>query len=431
MNRLFQSRLFLALWFLIFGLLTRVAFFGHPNYFGDETFYRLAGQRWQAGLLPYADVWDRKGPGLFLIYRLIAEVSHAIVAYQIAAWLFASATAYAIARIARHFTGATGAALGGTVYLAALLCFGGGGGQTPVFYNLLIALAVLTVLRALPALQHGEMPRTILAAMALAGAALTFKQTAICEAAFLGLFVLWQNWHGGAPLPRIAARAAAMGLAGIAPFALFAVWFAAQGHWSVFWHAMVTTNLTKAYNPGGDIWVRIGALSLIGTPLVVAALAGVILPRDRQGLPRPFLIGWLLAAIAGVAIVPNYYEHYVLPLLVPLSLVAALTFDRGIVGLALALFSTLWFGHFGHALDFARTAEAKAAVAKVAAQIKARTPHPRLLVYEGPMQLYEALDSYPPSRCSTTSTFISRPRTTPATLIPVPRWSTFWRGNPM
>lgn len=401
MNRLLQSRPALALWFLAFGLLTRAALFGHPNYFGDETFYRLAGQRWQAGLLPYVDVWDRKGPGLFLTYRLIAEASHSIAAYQIAAWLFASATAYVIARIARKFTGAAGALLAGSVYLAALLCFGGGGGQTPVFYNLFIALAALIILNALPALKRGALPRSILAAMALAGTALTFKQTAVFEAAFIGLFVLWQNWRGGAPLPLLAARGAAMALAGIAPFALFALYFAAQGHWGEFWHAMVTANLTKTYNPGNDIWVRIGALALLSAPLLVAAFAGMVLGVGKSEasprLPRTFLLGWLIAGMAGVAVVPNYYEHYMLPLLVPLCVAAALAFERGIVGVALAIFASFFFIFFGHGFDFSKTAKAKAQIEGIAAQIRARKAHPRLLVYEGPMQLYEALDSYPPS----------------------------------
>ncbi len=401
MNRLFQSRLVLALWFLAFGLLTRAGLFGHPNYFGDETFYRLAGQRWQAGLLPYADVWDRKGPGLFLTYRLIAEASHSIAAYQIAAWLFASATAYIIARIARLFTGAVGALLAGTVYLAALLCFGGGGGQTPVFYNLFIALAALIVLRAQPALPKGKLPSATLAAMALAGIALTFKQTAIFEAAFLGLFAMWQNWRSGTSMSRLMSRATAMALAGIAPFALFALYFAAQGHFAEFWHAMVSANLTKSYNPGNDIWVRIGALALLAAPLLVSALAGMILGPGKSGptphQSRAFVAGWLIAAMAGVAVVPNYYEHYMLPLLVPLCVASAMVFGRGIVGISLALFATVYFAFFGRAFDFARTAQAKAEIEGITAQIRARNPHPRLLVYEGPMQLYEALDSYPPS----------------------------------
>ncbi len=401
MNRLLQYRPVSALWFLAFGLLTRAALFGHPNYFGDETFYRLAGQRWQAGLLPYVDVWDRKGPGLFPTYRLIAEASHSIAAYQIAAWLFASATAYVIARIARLLTGAMGALLAGTVYLAALLCFGGGGGQTPVFYNLFIALAALIVLRARPDLQKGKFPRATIAAMVLAGTALTFKQTAIFEAAFLGLFALWQNWRGGAPLPRLAARAAAMALAGITPFALFTLYFIAQGHFAEFWHAMVTANLTKTYNPGNDIWVRVSALALLGAPLLVAATAGMVLfPARSSQSPiqsRAFLLGWLIAAIAGVAVVPNYYEHYMLPLLLPLCVAAALAFNRGIVGIGLSLFATFYFAWFGHALDFRRTAQAKTSIEQIAAQIRQRNAHPRLLVYEGPLQLYEALDSYPPS----------------------------------
>jgi hypothetical protein len=188
-----------------------------------------------------------------------------------------------------------------------------------------------------------------------------------------------------------------MALAGIAPFALFALYFTTKGHFAEFWHAMVTANLTKTYNPGNDIWVRIGALAMLAAPLLFAAAAGMILGPGKQHQSRAFVLGWLIAAMVGVAAVPNYYEHYMLPQLVPLCVASALVFNRGIVGAGLALFAAYFFAYFGHAFDFRKTAQAKAEIEGIAAQIRLRNPHPRMLVYEGPMQLYEALDSYPPS----------------------------------
>ncbi len=377
---------------LLVGLVTRVSVFGDLSYFSDELFYFLAGQRMHAdgihgGLLPYVDVWDRKGPALFLTYYLIAGVSASVWAYQIAAWAFASATAFVIARIALRFTGVQGALAAGSVYLFSLALFGGAGGQSPVFYNLWMALAALLVLQ-------GKW-RGMVAAMALAGLAIAYKQSAVPEALFLGLVALWRLRQDGASWPKLARRAVLLALAGALPFALFALFYAAIDQFDAFWQAMVTSNLRKAYNPVGDHWVRIGALAKLSSPLLLGALAGLVLAERR--IPRAFIGGWIAAAVIGFVLVPNFYEHYLLPVLVPLSVASAALFNRGAVGLGAAAAAALVFAANSPMFAFAKRAEARAAMAGIAADIRARNPRPRLFVYEGPVWLYAMLDSYPPS----------------------------------
>jgi len=135
-------------WFLILALVSRISVFGDTNYFNDEYFYWQVGLRMHEGALPYVDVWDRKGPGLFLTYWLPGFFSSSAYAYQTAALLAAAATGYLACRIAAHFTNRIGALLGGSLYLVLLVFFGGGGGQSPVFYNLTMALAALLVVCA-------------------------------------------------------------------------------------------------------------------------------------------------------------------------------------------------------------------------------------------------------------------------------------------
>ena len=65
--RAFAGRAAQLGWFLAVALLTRVSTFGDTGYHNDELLYFLVGQRMHDGLLPYVDIWDRKGPGLFLI----------------------------------------------------------------------------------------------------------------------------------------------------------------------------------------------------------------------------------------------------------------------------------------------------------------------------------------------------------------------------
>ena len=267
-----QSRWALAAWFLAFAIVSRFSVFGDTNYFNDEYFYFQGGLRLWQGELPYVDVWDRKGPGLFLTYALAGAFSSSVIAYQTLALLFAGATAWCVAAIAGRFTTPIGAALGGTLYLVLLVFFGGGGGQSPVFYNLWVALAAMGVLRALPAIDRGETPPVLYAAMASAGFALTFKQTAICESLFLGLFALWRLRQAGVAPPRLAGMALTLAAAGIAPMALFAAFYALAGHFAEFWHAMVTANLAKSYNPAGDATKRIATLAMLFAPALLPAL---------------------------------------------------------------------------------------------------------------------------------------------------------------
>ena len=380
-----------GLWLAAFAALSRAASLGDLAYFNDEYFYWEAGLRLHQGLLPYVGVWDRKGPGLFLVYGLITGVSGSVEAFQLAAGGAAALTALVLWALARRMMGQAGALLAGTAYLAALPMFGGAGGQSPVFYNLAMAGAVWCVVSAREALRAGALPGRLWGAMGLAGFALTFKQSATPEAAFLGLYALWQMRGQGAA--RLLGRGVLMALAGLAPFALFALGFAAAGHFDAFWQAMFASNLRRAYNLS-DALLRIRALAISGSPLLVLAAAGLGLAGRGW---RGFVAGWLVAAVVGFALPPNFYHHYMLPLLLPVSLAAGFAMDRrpwGMVAGAVAAWILLTASG---ALDFARPQHSRAQIEGLVAEIRAHHPAPRVLVYEGPMALYGLLGVYPPS----------------------------------
>jgi len=394
-NRLFASRTAQFAWFLAFSLLTRVAVFGDPNYHNDELLYFLIGQRMHEGLLPYVDLWDRKGPGLFVTYYVIAAFSHAVIAYQIAAWLCTAATALVANMIAERFTNRLGALLGGSLYLVLLPLFAGAGGQAPVFYNLPMALAALGVITALPSLQAGTIPRRLYLAMLAAGLAMTFKQTAAVEACFFGLFALWQAHRGGMPLARLAGTALKLTLVGAAPMLLFAGAYALLGHFAEFWHAMVTSNLLKPTNPGGDEAPRIAALATIIGPALLPALVGLAMKGDAA--QRWFLGGWILAGMAGVAVVPNYIDHYMLPLTLPVAVAAARALGHRSIGPAYGYGIVLFGLIAGPTLHFAPRQASRLAMARLVHDIAARDPHPRLFVFQGPVELYGLMETYPPT----------------------------------
>ena len=384
-ERAFAARAAQLGWFLIFSLLTRFSTFGDPNYLDDELLYFTIGQRMHDGLLPYVDLWDRKGPGLFALYYLIAGFSRSVIAYQLAATLFAALTAYLAQLVAKRFSGRLGAMLAGTLYLAMLPLFAGGGGQAAVFYNMFIALAALLVLRA----KESGQTAPLLLAMGSAGLAISFKQTAIFEGIFLGLFALW-NIRNARPL----GKAALMALAGAAPLLAFAVFYAAIGHFSELWHALVLANLRKGYNPAADQLLRLGVLTIELLPALLPAILTMVFARSA---PRAFLIGWLSAALIGFFAVPNFIDHYMLPLVLPVCIAAAPALEWRKAGPIYAWLVLCLVLLAGPAFHLAERRASREAMRTLVRDITARDAHPRLLVFQGPAYLYALTGSYPPT----------------------------------
>jgi len=373
-----------ALLFAALALVLRWSSFGDPNIMADETFYQTVGIAMHHGALPYVDVWDRKPLGLFLIYWAITGISAAPLAYQLAAAASAAATALVIARIALRWTGAQGALLAGALYLVWLTPLFGFGGQSPVFYNLLVASAALLVLRARRKLERGGGSAAASLAMVLAGCAMTVKTSAVFEGVYFGIALIAASLRSSEPLAWILARAARWALLGALPTLLIAGWYAFVGHWPEWWHAMVTANLAK----GGD-WassnLRLVLLWRLIMPVVLAAALGLILmPREDRAFPA----GWLLAALVGMAAIPNFYPHYALPLLAVLCACAAPLLGRGWLGIGAALVLGGLSLRAETPFRPGQAARSAQTFAELTAAIRAHDGGHGLLVYAGPAQLY-------------------------------------------
>lgn len=388
-----------ALPLALFGLaiLTRAATLGDLAYFNDESFYWLAARRMHDGQWLYADVWDRKGPALFATWYLAGLAGPGLEAARALALLFAVLTAWTLARLAREMAGEIAAWTAGALYLVVLPMFVGAGGQPQVFYNLWMVLAVALVRRSAAVLGGGV---SLPAAMALAGLALAYKQTAICEGVALGLWGLWRQHRLGLPSATLARLAATMAAAGAAPLLASGAIFLAGGHFDAFWHAMVTSNLVKTYDPWGDHWLRARALATAASPLLALALPGLALGPARQSAHRlrdhGLMVAWALAALAGVAIIPNLYADYMLPLVAPLALAAGCAAGRRPFGPLLGLVVGLVYLAASPALEFTGRRAASADVAETARRIAERSSDPRLLVWEGPASLYALVGRQPP-----------------------------------
>jgi len=307
--------------------------FGNPIVHVDEQYYLLVGDRMLHGALPYVDLWDRKPVGLFLIFAAIRLLpGDGIVAYQVVATLFAAATAWLIVRGGMRLgAGAVGGLLAGIAYILWLSLLSGRGGQSPVFYNLFVAGAAVLTLR-LPALAEaratGAIVRNGAAACLLAGLAIQTKYTPVVEGAFFGLAHLWYLRRAGATWWLLALAAMLWALLGILPTAAVVAdyWFRGPQVFQAFWFSnFASVALRKGY-PAAKIAARLAGTGAQLLPLIVATVIGWRMTPRNAGVRIAF--GWLAAALIAFAMIGAFFDHYALPLMVPLAMIAARAFGR-------------------------------------------------------------------------------------------------------
>ena len=317
--------------YLVVALLVRGGTLGFPILHIDEQFYLLVGDRMLHGALPFVDIWDRKPVGLFLLYAAIRLLGGTgVLQYQLVALGCAAATSLVIYRIAREVASRPGAWWAGVayqLYLSAYLCFGG---QAPVFYNLLVALAGLGMLRIHTDRDRSRLFVHGLAVMALIGVALQIKYTVVFEGMAFGIALIWRarrvQWHPWA----IAGAALAWCMMALLPTIAAWAYYAAIGYGPEFMQANFLSIFGRHENFSGSLF-RLFKEMLALTPAWVAIfVVPRYLPTSRTA-SRPalnFLRFWGVAAMLGFLIFGTWYDHYVAPLLVPVMALCAPALGR-------------------------------------------------------------------------------------------------------
>jgi hypothetical protein len=344
------SRWRVAFALVLFAAALRVWDLGNPVIHVDEQWYLLVGDRLLAGAVPFVDIWDRKPAGLFLLFAGLRRmggsgVEGGVLAYQLAAWLCAVATALLVVKGART-AGAEprGAWAAGAAYLFGLSLLGGRGGQAPVFYNLPVAAAGVLAL-GLPDLAREGRRQAIMArgalACALAGLAIQIKYTAAVEGAFVGLVHLLYLRRAGGSWAKLAGAGALWLALGLGPTVAVGAWYRAAGAWDAWWFANFASIALRPGYPADQLAMRLLGISAQLSPL---ALAAVLSWRMARTPARSIAFGWLAAALGGFAAIGTWFDHYALPLLAPLAICAAPALGRRLRLLVatLGLMGTIW-----------------------------------------------------------------------------------------
>ncbi|WP_293974720.1 hypothetical protein [Sphingomonas sp.] len=378
-------------WFLLLlaaAFLIRMPVFGDPAYKLDEQFYLLAGDRMLHGMLPYVDLWDRKPVGLFLIYAGARTLGGAgFVQYQMLATLFAAGTAMCIFALARRFAGVGGATMGGLLYLLWIEIADGGGGQSPIFYNLPMAGAAALLIAPAAARPRWR----AFAAMLLAGIAIQIKYTCVFEGLFFGLVATWQAWQRNRRAALI--EVPLLALTALAPtFAAIGA-YAALGHLQDFWFANFTSIFMRGKTPAGDIYRRIGYHALRLTMLTLCTGLSFAWLRRTENTAEArrwmgLMAGWCIAALIGFLSLGVLFAHYVLPVFVPFSAAAAPIWRRPRVGPTLLAIAALLPAATLHWPNFAKTSHSQQQMAALTALVPAGVSTGCMQMFDGPPILY-------------------------------------------
>lgn len=334
---------------LLVAVAVRLLTFGNPVVHVDEEFYFVTARAMAHGAVPYIDVWDRKPVGLFLLYLPAAALGLplGIWAYQAMALVSVTATAVLIARLADRAGWGRGALIGAIAYPLWLNLLEGEGGQTPVFYNLLMIGAASLVAPRPDDAAHGS--RRLwhdAAAFALIGLALQIKYSVVFEGLFFGLWWLWREWRSGRPVWRVLALGGMLAGLALSPTAAAWGWYAAHGHGDAFVYANFRSIAARRADPLFDQAANLAIIVLILSPALSLAVLAARLPKGNapEAPLRTWLFGWAIVAILALLVFGTYFDHYALPLLVPLCACMAGFFaqQRSAVRVAAALLAVLF-----------------------------------------------------------------------------------------
>lgn len=327
----FPEYITIGLIYIALALVLRGPLFGSPVIHIDEQFYLLVGDRMLHGSLPYVDIWDRKPIGLFLLYAGIRELGGSgFVQYQVVAMLVVSATSLVICGLASEIAPRKGAIWSGVVYQLYLSAFNCFGGQAPVFYNLLVASAALIICKIWIDKQSKNIIPGGVVAMVLIGIALQIKYSVIFEGVAFGLVLIARVWLDGWHWARIIFVAVFWAGIALIPTALAFTTYVEMGHGHAFFYANFLSIFGRS-EPMADALARLGKEAVCLTPFAIAILIAprvLTVQQISNQRARMFLTFWSVVALAGFLIFGTWYDHYVAPLLLPLSVIAAPALGR-------------------------------------------------------------------------------------------------------
>lgn len=391
-----------ALMLAIIALLLRWPYIGDPDLHLDEQFYLLVGDRMWQGALPYVDIWDRKPIGLFLIYAMARLLGgDGVIAYQLLACAFAVGTAYNLRLIALRWSHSIAATIIAVLYLCWLPVYGGMGGQSPVFYNFLTALAALLTIKSNDKSKPEDVFHLGIIVMLLCGLTLQIKYTAVMEGIFFGIYLLWRSRNLSATPVQLLINGLIYCFLALLPTILATAYYTKIGHLEEFIHANFISVFERHSMPQHVLNSFLYYILLAALPLLPSTTVG-FLKQWKTAMSPPsdllFLLGWLTSAFFGFVMIGNFYDHYALPLLLPMTILTASLFEHAIIGVTIFTILMGWPLLVIAKPNFSTTAKSRANIHLLTERARPYLKNRCLFIYDGPSILYLTTNACIPTR---------------------------------
>lgn len=298
----------------------------------DEGEYAYMGQTILDGIPPYQDAGNLKLPGIYLAYAgMMAAFGQTAAGIHLGILIVNLASLALLLAIARRFLDLGGAVIATAAFgfLALSPAYLGLAGHATHFVALFVLAGLWCLLRVE---QRGGNWGCFAAGLSF-GMAFLMKQPGLFFGIFGGLYLLWFSRAGRVPGRGLAVRLTTYTAGTMLPYALVCGWLAWAGVFSRFWYWTVTYAgqysstlslagvLQNARSQGGNMFVS--------TPMFWGlAAAGIACLVGAGRRERIFFGGFLLAGICAAAPGGYFRNHYFIPFLPAVSLVAGLAVTR-------------------------------------------------------------------------------------------------------
>jgi hypothetical protein len=163
------------------------------------------------------------------------------------------------------------------------------------------------------------------AALGLVGIALQIKYSVVFEGMFFGLWWLWREYRLGAGWLRVIGGGVVLVVVALLPTAIAWLSYRAIGHEADFVYANFSSILARRPDPMTEQLGNLFVIVLLTSPLLSAAiLAWTVRSTDEpERSVQHWLFAWSAAAILGLLAFGSWFEHYALPILVPVAACAS------------------------------------------------------------------------------------------------------------
>ncbi len=399
-----QSLAWLALIVLV-AVIVRAPYLGDPAADHDEQLYSVIGQGWLAGELPYRDMWDRKPPGLFLIFAAFHWIGGpGPWAFQIPGVIATAAAGIILYKLALRIGTQIGALTGTALFLLNIPLFLLHLGQSETYQLPLLLGSFALMLQSFELTKPRKVLQKLSLAMLLGGVALQIKYGILPICVMLGCFAIYRLYRMQWTWIAMAATALLFATLGLLPTLLFAVYFLANGAFWEFFDANFVSIFYRAPMPD-DLASRFRIhMILAAFPLCVFAILGNFEARRRTELrtsnTRYSLLTFTVAGFASVLLLGQPYMHYFTPLLPFMCLLAVPFFSYSSSN---KLFAAVAVGAAMVTASFdeqvMRTLTHRHSITALTQAIVTNTPEDEcLFIFAGPTILYETTNRCIPSR---------------------------------